>query len=561
MSRRRPAIAIPRPATRALTFGGGGFELPPDLQQVAVQRLGTVTWALFGVTLVVLLLANTVPHALDLPLAIIEGERARNPSRIVALVLSLATALLLRSSRLSVRHKLGLGEAYIVLMTFLISLNDFAVPMDPDAVMTGIPQACPIIIFGPLLVPAHPRRALLVAVAAATGIPAAAGVMALFGMPTTGLPLLLRVAVPGYICAALAWFGARVIHGLSTDIQRARQMGSYELVERIGRGGMGEVWRARHALLARPAAIKLIRPEGLASVGPSADAMLDQFRREAEATAALRSPHTVELYDFGLTDDGTFYYAMELLDGHDLERLVEIDGPLPPERAIHLLLGACHSLGEAHAQGLVHRDIKPANLFAARIGLDHDVLKVLDFGLVRQHRVTAAAIDVDLPSDAEGMTTIKGTPATMAPEQVMGRGDIDGRADIYALGCVAFWLLTGQDLFFASMEAQLLFAHLQAEPEAPSARSGRALPPELDALVLACLQKDPDHRPATVAELAAMLRAVPLAEPWTEARAAAWWAEHTADGAAGAAGAAGGTTARTREDDEVDPLAATGYSA
>jgi serine/threonine-protein kinase len=281
------------------------------------------------------------------------------------------------------------------------------------------------------------------------------------------------------------------------------------------------VWRAQHRLLARPAAIKLISPDQLGDPGSERrETILARFDREAQATAAMRCPHTVELYDFGRTDDGAFYYVMELLDGCDGQTLVEAHGPLPAERVVYLLRQMCHSLAEAHDQGLIHRDIKPANIFVCRYGREVDWVKVLDFGLVKgspQH-----VRDVRLTGDGH----VGGTPAFMAPEQVLGDRSEDGRTDIYALGCFAFWLLTGRYVFEAPTAIGMMMQQVQATPDPPSRRAELPIPPELDRLVLACLEKDPDRRPPTADAVAELLRAVPLAHPWTAERARHWWERH-----------------------------------
>jgi serine/threonine-protein kinase len=233
----------------------------------------------------------------------------------------------------------------------------------------------------------------------------------------------------------LATIISRVIYGLRQQVAEANELGQYVLEEKIGGGGMGEVWRARHRLLIRPAAIKLIRPQ----MSGDPELLLRRFEREARATAALKSPHTVQLYDFGATEDGRLYYVMELLDGLDLDTLVRQYGPLPVERVVHLLRQVCSSLQDAHGNGLVHRDIKPANVVVSRAGTTFDFAKVLDFGLVKLD----AARDED---DAVKLSTegsAGGTPAFMAPEVVLGVADTDHRVDLYALGCVGYWLLTG----------------------------------------------------------------------------------------------------------------------
>jgi serine/threonine protein kinase len=270
-------------------------------------------------------------------------------------------------------------------------------------------------------------------------------------------------------------------------------------------------------MLARPAAIKLIRPQVLAAGDREAVQLaVTRFRREADAAAHLRSPHTVALYDFGVTEDGTLYFVMELLEGMDLETLVRQQGPVPANRVIHILRQVCESLEEAHASGLVHRDIKPANIHLGRVGMRHDFVKVLDFGLVKS--VDSASSEHSLMT-AAGLTP--GTPAYMAPEIASGE-TVDGRADIYALGCVAYYLLTGQLVFQASTTFQIIAKHLQEPPVPPSQRTELVVPPALDRVVLACLAKNPGDRPGSAAELDRLLAGIEV-EPWTEEKAERWW--------------------------------------
>lgn len=334
------------------------------------------------------------------------------------------------------------------------------------------------------------------------------------------VPYLGALVVPSLICVVLATFGARVVYGLQRDLVRARRMGSYVLREQIGHGGMGEVWRAEHRMLARPAAIKLVRPDALATDPVEARLALERFEREARATAGLTSPHTIDVYDFGLTDEGAFYYVMELLEGFDLHTLVDRFGPVPAARVVHLLAQACHSLHEAHRNGLVHRDVKPANLFVGRRGLDADFVTVLDFGLVKE---TGPAPDATLTRAG----TAAGTPAFMSPESISGH-PVDARTDLYALGCVAFWLLTGELVFDAGTPLATMAEHARVAPDPPSRRTELAIPGSLDAVVLACLAKDPDQRPASAWALRdALLGCVPDTGPWTAAAAHAWWDRHT----------------------------------
>jgi serine/threonine-protein kinase len=323
-----------------------------------------------------------------------------------------------------------------------------------------------------------------------------------------------------YVCAILAYMLARVIHRVNVQLSDAREVGSYRLIERIGAGGMGEVWRAEHRLLARPAAIKLIRSGMLGESQQAREMLARRFEREARATAALGSIHTVEVYDFGVTEEGDFYYVMELLDGLNLERFVSEFGAVDPGRTVYLLLQVCHSLGEAHARGLVHRDIKPANVFVCRLGPDADFVKVLDFGLVKH---TAASETISMLS-MEG--TVVGTPSYMAPEIALGRPGVDGRTDIYSLGCVAYYMLTGQHVFSSDTPVATALAHVRDAPIPPRLRSEFNVPPALDALIMECLAKDPATRPASAAVLSARLAATVSADAWTPDAARLWWERH-----------------------------------
>jgi serine/threonine-protein kinase len=297
-------------------------------------------------------------------------------------------------------------------------------------------------------------------------------------------------------------------------------MGAYRLTEPLGEGGMGEVWKARHQLLARDAAIKIIHPERLLVGDEEAKALLSRFEREAQATATLDSPNTVELYDFGVTEEGTFFYVMELLDGLDLDTLVRHHGPVPSDRVVRILIQACHSLADAHSRGLIHRDVKPANIFLCRKGLDTDFVKVLDFGLVKSRN----AVPDDVGKTVEN--AVLGTPAYMPPEMIRSGFDLDGRADLYSLGCVAYWLLTGRLVFDATSPMDVMIQHVNNEPEPPSARSELEIDRDLERVVLQCLQKDRDDRPASAAELMERLANLPIARNWTTDRSREWWDRH-----------------------------------
>ncbi|MEW6278349.1 MAG: serine/threonine-protein kinase, partial [Candidatus Eremiobacterota bacterium] len=421
------------------------------------------------------------------------------------LLLSLAVYFAARSGRLSGQRLTDLGLLYELVICFTFSLLEVLPPGE------GGGFAAVLVVLFPALIPAPPSRTFATALASVSTVPLTYYGLQLIGVPVVqpdDFTLFVRFAT-GYVAAFLAVAPSYVITRLVKDAAEARELGSYTLHERLGEGGMGEVWKAGHRLLARPAAVKLIRST---RVDPQA---LTRFEREAQATAVLRSPHTVVVYDFGLHEDGTFYYVMELLDGLDLESLVKRFGPVPPARAAHLLRQVCRSLSEAHAAGLVHRDIKPANLYCCRMGAEFDFIKVLDFGLVKGSPGSQAHQDLTDPD------AVFGTPAFMSPEQARGL-PLDGKADLYSLGCVACWLLTGRYVFDSPTPVGMLMEHLSVPPQPPSQRTSTPIPAELDRLVLDCLAKDPAARPASAEEVEKRLAALNLAG-WGPDEAREWW--------------------------------------
>ena len=251
---------------------------------------------------------------------------------------------------------------------------------------------------------------------------------------------------------------------------------------------------------------------------------VQRFEHEVQATATLQSPHTVDIYDYGITPSGEFYYVMELLNGIDMETLVRRFGPTEPERAVYLLIQACHSLHEAHCRQLIHRDIKPANLFICEYGEDRDFVKVLDFGLVKQD---GAGDETDAKLTREG--SIIGTPAYMYPEAITGKSPVDHRSDVYSMGCVAYWLLTGELVFTATTPMAILSEHASAQPIPPSQRSELLIPEALEDVVLACLAKHPDDRPDGADELAGRLERIRFERPWDNEGARAWWERNPVD--------------------------------
>jgi hypothetical protein len=504
--------------------GGLSAALPQDLlAQVRgrIKLLALLVLSAFSFD-VLMYLVKWIASGLGHPVPDLGEARRFQGINLAAVAASAALWWLARSRSVSTSRLHTLGLFYEVVICFAVSFLDYWQYFRAHGILSNLTWVPAIVILFPLIMPGPPRRMLAAAVAAG-----AMPLLALLALDRAGM---ISANAEGYFQAAVgsafgvvfAYVGASVVYGLGRQVVIARQLGSYVLEERLGEGGMGQVWRARHSLLARPAAIKLIRPSRDGSPPlPATQEMRDRFEREAQATARLRSPHTVNLFDFGVTADGAFYYVMELLEGLDADRLIRRFGPVPPERAIHLLRQVCHSLSEAESCGLVHRDIKPANVFVCRYGEDLDFVKVLDFGLVKALR--------DAPSGESivtGAAVIHGTPAFIAPEQAMGAPDIDARADIYATGCLAYWLLTGHPVFTADTPMGLLVHHMHTPPAPPSARTEQPLPAAMDEIVLSCLAKERDERPQSARELSRRLAEVEGAGAWTESRAKAWWESH-----------------------------------
>ena len=323
---------------------------------------------------------------------------------------------------------------------------------------------------------------------------------------------LLSGLVAG-VLGALTLSAFQVVRRLRRRVRAAEQLGQYTLLEKLGEGGVGVVHKARHAMLRRPTAIKLL---AASSNDPRA---LARFEREVQLTSELTHPNTIAVYDFGRTPDGVFYYAMEYIDGINLEDLVESDGPLPCGRVVHLLQQACQALNEAHQVGLIHRDIKPANLMICQRGGLSDFVKVMDFGLVK---------DVAAPSGQGGVTesaslAIVGTPLYLAPEAISNPQEVDSRADLYALGAVGYFLLVGEPVFTAQTVVEICTHHLFSSPAPPSERSKHEVPPELDAIILRCLEKDPARRFPSAGALLAALRELRDVAPWSDEQARDWW--------------------------------------
>ena len=513
----RPPVTPPALKTSA----GHRRQLPPDLLRQASRRLEIL--ALVGVALWIL-----GPALGHLALALGDQDDPRwsriNPIdkvAVVGVVVSLATYFFIHRRERNPALVMDLGLVYLVVCSALIGLMIHwgPVSLTEGSTRPMITWSGPLILMFAALLPTQPWKLLVAGLIAASMDPL--GMITARAMGTYHFEGTLNAFLmhyPSYLLVGVGVVISHVVNRLGKQVAKERELGSYQLGDMIGQGGMGAVYHATHRMLARPAAIKLIHGDVLAGHDRrSADLAVARFRREANAAAQLRSPHTVELYDFGETDDGTLYLVMELLEGMDLENLVRNEGALPQQRVIHLLRQVCDSLDEAHSAGLVHRDIKPANIHVGRVGRRHDFVKVLDFGLAK----TVHSGD-DTMATAAGLTP--GTPAYIAPEMAMGESS-DGRADLYALGCVAYYLLTGQLVFPAANSLQMISKHIQEAPAAPSSRTELPVSPKLDRVVLACLAKRPEERPQTAAELDRMLAEIEL-EPWSEEAATRWWRTH-----------------------------------
>ena len=491
-------------------------ELHGDVLEPTVQRLAGIA----GVS-GILLSAYLAVLVAFLPAVSESGPSWRGLAPLLAgaVLLSVLTFGITKIRALRPSIVRDLGYVYLILLSLLLGLLHHSRAWQGSEFPTAVtPVVIPILAFG-ALIPAPPRISLAICVGAASMDSLAMYIMGGHIAAASTGDTLLKLMSP-YIAAFVAYQISRVVHGLSEGIVKAREVGSYRRVERLGVGGMAEVWRADHRMLARPAAVKLIRPKVLIDHGSiEAERLLRLFLREARATASLSSPHTIQLYDFGVTREGAFYYVMELLNGVDLKRLVEQFGAQPPERVAHLLQQVCHSLHEAHARDFVHRDVKPANVFTCTQGGDYDFVKVVDFGLVLDRHPTQ--------KELEDEKRFVGTPAIMAPEMVRFQAPVDPRADIYAVGCVGYWLLTGKRVFEAQTRHDMLVMHAHQKPVPPSKRAGRELHPELEALIMSCLEKNPGRRPQTARELRERLNALSFETPWSEERAELWWKRYT----------------------------------
>jgi eukaryotic-like serine/threonine-protein kinase len=421
-------------------------------------------------------------------------------------------------------HWLDAAGTWLVCASFAAMTVGYArsmMDLDDDAtqaIFVGLLATTYTLLARAIAIPSTTARTL--AVGLASMVPLFLTSWHIFGFGrAVGLPLattLVDVVTWQIGGVAMSVVASRVIFGLRAEVAESRRLGQYTLGEKVGEGGMGAVYRAHHAMLRRPTAIKLLRPEQAGAEN------LQRFEREVQLTAGLSHPNTVAIFDYGRTMEGVFYYAMEYLDGINLDQLVKQDGPQPEGRVVRILHQVSGALAEAHHIGLVHRDIKPANIILCERGGSPDVAKVVDFGLVKRFR--AGDADVTLASTTE--QTLLGTPLYMAPETAAGSGELDARSDLYALGAVAYLLLTGTPVFHGKSVVEILAHHLHTQPEPPSRRLGRALPAELEQLILRCLSKNPDDRPSSARVLRDRLAHLQGVSEWSDDDAARWWLAH-----------------------------------
>lgn len=466
---------------------------------------------------------------------------ARGPEALASPMLALLTLLgggacatwlwlRARGRALPVRRAEGIDVA--LSLGVLAGLGVMHLLAAPDDRTVGlVPGLALVLVFRAAIVPTNASRTLLLGLAATAFHAWAAWTSGpRHGYDAGGWAWI--VAIWGTAFSLASALVARVIYRLRGDVRAARHLGDYVLEEKIGEGSMGVVYRARHHFLKRPAALKLLPPER------AGETTLARFEREVQDTARLAHPNAVVVFDYGRTADGVFYYVMELLEGLDLQSLVELDGPQPPARVIHLVAQVAGALDAAHRRGLVHRDVKPANVVVSCRPAAPDLAKVVDFGLVKE---------VDR-ADSLGLSrrdAVIGTPYYLAPEAITSPEAVDHRTDLYSLGCVAWFLLVGRPPFAGDTLVKVCAGHLHEAPPSPSAALGRRVPGDLEALVLRCLAKAPDDRPASAGALRRALLRCEDAAGWDEERAAAWWDER--------AGAVEAHRARARGDGGSGP--------
>ncbi len=503
--------------------------LPAFLHNQVQHRVSTI--CLFGLSFF------AVPIIFDLFSHVKMG-----PERFIFFINGLNSILfyfLVNQKGLSTNYLINVSLVYEVVTSYIFSciqtVDKYTGDYTPRQILAW--TAAWIIVF-PLVVPCSPRKTFIAATCSVLTVLLAIQTGDYF-FESNPSPHLYRDTLVIYsIVIVFACFCSDLVYKLNWQVAKERQKSSYELLDLLGEGNMGSVWHVRHRMLHRPAAMKVISAKYLNNKDQEKESMLHlRFEREAQATASLCSPNSIILYDFGLMDDGSFFYVMELLEGQDMQFLTKNFGTISAERTVYFLLQICDSLSDAHAKGLIHRDIKPANIMVCKYGVKYDFIKVLDFGMVKQQKQELENLDEisdtdNKPSFTDNEDTtltqpgaISGTPAFMAPEMAQKK-HVDGRYDIYSLGCVAYWLLVGELLFPGKSMMGTLVAHLRTKPTPPSEKMDAPIPQELDRIILWCLEKDPDKRPQTAEELAKSLRQIKFEDPWDQDKAKSWWEEN-----------------------------------
>jgi hypothetical protein len=498
--------AAPVPASRPT---GGGSEQGEDFRRQRLAVFFQLVTLLSGASYVV----GRAALALRAPESLVSV--AAHPANVAHLVATLlAAAAWFALSRIVTAARaldaIDVAGTFVVCATF--SFMIVGVPSDASQELVVLLAASWTLVVRAALVPCRAQTTALVGVVAMAPVVIAANRLA--GDSTAALERTIDVAIWALVAVVATTVISRIIYGLRRRVAEAMRVGQYTLEEKIGEGAMGVVFLARHALLRRPTAIKLLHERH------TTERDLARFEREVQMTSQLSHPNTIAIYDFGRTPEGSFYYAMEHLEGITLEELVELDGPQPPSRVAHLLAQVCSALDEAHGTGLVHRDIKPANVFLTRRGGIADVVKVLDFGLVKV--ITPEGSVPDGWAHDSSSQTLEGTPLYMAPEAITSPDTVDGRSDLYSLGATAYFLLAGKPPFSGATLVEVCSKHLHETPASPSLSLDAPVPPKLEALVLRCLAKEPRTRAETAASLADELTAS-VAERWSAGDASAWW--------------------------------------
>ncbi len=513
---KRNTLVSPRGVQSSSSTGGGSIALDSDAGRDYLQkRIALFAKVCMCISGFFFLAGNTHRILFVKKIGALTGFL--QPANLVHLAVSMLPVLVWLIARQPRRHKsltlaaldFGLVFGTLAGHAFQMPFLAFVHAARLDLLMVLVSLS--LLFTRAVIIPSAPRTTVFVST---VSVLPAIGVAMWAGSLVSRAAMFEVTSFTSIWCAAtigLTTLTSRVIYGLREKVAVAKQLGQYVLERKIGEGGMGEVYLARHTMLRRPTAVKLLPPEraGVETVA--------RFEREVRETSRLTHPNTVMIYDYGRTRGGVFYYAMEYLDGLDLQRIVERSGPMPPSRVVHVLAQIAGALSEAHGRGLVHRDVKPANVVLCDRGGVKDTVKVLDFGLVKQ----VLARD---PKHTD-VNALIGTPSYLSPEGIRSAELIDARSDLYAVGAIGYFLLTGKHMFKASSVMEMCAAHLHEIPERPSARVRRPLPSSLEAIIMRCLEKDPSARPANAIELRNALLACDV-EPWSHDDAACWWEDH-----------------------------------